>query len=240
MPLSVPVPTLAQEGATPPTFSSAKPVQIACGPVLLPDGTQLVAAEGVRAGFLLGREGPSGQTEAWDDAAKQWNAAPGVAEQPLVQAGGTWQGIVIAMGKDAAGQDKAATGPTGFPRYFVTCSFGVDIGGAPVTGSARSAAAALVPPGQTQRAGVLVDPDPDAANEMRLFLRDPALAERAFVSLRAESGGFVVELGAMGAHIVVRGDGSVAIEPGANGTVLLQGAVAVDGSLSVNGHAVTP
>jgi hypothetical protein len=249
MALAVPQPTLTQPDAGA-VLSAVQPIALHCGPVLAPDGTELTPERVVlgpdgmpqRAGYRLLRiTGTSGAV--WDAAARTW--APPDADpplEPLWYRDGVWQSVLVAAGAkdEATGQDKLATDPaTGVPAYAVVCAFlGRDGQGAVHEGaSATSVPVQVLPAGSRDHAGVLFDPrQPAQTTRLRLFLKDSALTERAFVELRAEGGGYVAELGAGGATVRIEADGSIVIAPAANRGVSVQSDLLVNGDVTAHGY----
>jgi hypothetical protein len=238
--LSVPAATLVQEGKPGATFSSGKPITLACGPVTFPGGSPLTVDNAETAGFLLYREAPAGTRSVWDEATKTWmpeTASP--APQTLMYDAATWQAILVAAGpKDAAGAPKLEpAGPSGLPRYFARCRFaGRDAAQDHHSGdSAPTQDFALAGPSEDDRAGGVIDPDMKNAKELRLFLKDGGLVERASLAIRAAAAGFEIELRTPIASALLAADGSIALKPGPGKTVTVAGGLDVSGPITVNG-----
>jgi hypothetical protein len=247
--LAVAQPTLAQPDAGT-VLSAAQPIALHCGPVLAPDGTELtqerlvIGADGMpqRAGYRLLRiSGTSGAV--WDPAARTW--APPDADpplEPLWYRDGVWQSVLVAAGAkdEATGLDKLATDPaTGIPVYAVVCAFlGRDGQDTVHEGaSPTSAPVQVLPAGSRDRGGVTFDPeDPTQTTRLRLYVKDSGLTERAFVELRAESGGYVAELNAGGASARIEADGSIVVAPAPNQGVTVQSDLLVNGVVIANGY----
>ena len=239
MPLTIPAPTIEQDGATPPRYAADQPMNIACGPVALPDGGELTPANAKAFGYRLYRYGPGGAS-VWDETAKAWvdaTQSPAPDAQELFHQDGKWRAVLLAIGqKDAAGDDKLASDASGEPHYLVRCAFaGSDAAGEEHAGeSPDGPPIQVVPPGKDMRVGLELDPEkPKLATSIKLFLRDAALVEQASVSLRIEGGSVIAELAAGSARARLTSDGDIVLTPAAGRFVRVDGALAVDGPATV-------
>jgi hypothetical protein len=240
MALTVPEPTLKQEGAAGARFAMAKPIEAVCGPVSFPDGSLLTVESMIEAGFMLMRELPMGVTSAWDEQGRGWvPLASPPQPQPLMYAEPRWKTTIVAVGQqDAAGAEKFAAAGAGYPFYSLACSFrGHDAAGVEHEGhSARSAAIELVAPGEDDRVGVAITPEkPPEALEVRLFLKDAGLVERGSVGIRSTAAGFAVELRTDAATVTLDPSGDIALRPAQGRSVLVEQGLAVSGPITVNG-----
>jgi hypothetical protein len=239
MALSVPQPSVSQDGAATGPFSAAKPIGIGCAPTFA-DGSAVDAQHASRSVYVLYRRPAGGALQAWNGAAKAWQAAePAPAGDALFPGDAGWKGLVVPIGqKDAAGNP--AFDPAASAAYSVACFFAAtDATGAAQTGaSPRSAEFAVVPPGQDHRGGLAISPDdPARAVRLELFLRDASLTDRATVTLDS-SGGYSVTLAAAGAVVEVSAAGIV-LTPAAGTTVRVNGELEIVGALSLNGVVTT-
>lgn len=192
MTLSAPVPTLSQQGNPGSVFAAVMPIDVACGPVTFPDGSELTLqnAQPNGTGLRLLRQLSGGTVEVWDPGAKIWQ--PEGTETPFVAVfylDNTWKSIIVDADQSILGTDTS----THFPVYFVRCHFtGTDAQGASHSGaSPASATFEAVTPGGQDRGAIQVDPDLETATKIRLLLRDdaPALTERAAVSIQHSHAG---------------------------------------------------
>lgn len=248
MTLVVPQPTLTQPGATPTRFAADKPITVLCGPVTLPDGSPLTSTNAGTSGFIVLRQSALGVQQAWDDKAKSWvPPVPGPSPQALFPAqspgpAGRWQAILIGVGQqDAAGADKFASDPaTGLPSYAIRCVFAAKSGpAAPQTGASQGTPVAIVPPGQSDRAGFALNTkSPADATQVQVFLKDASLAQQAALTIRASGAAFVLELTASGAAVRITDQGALVLQPAAGQAVTVQGDLAVTGSISTGGQVV--
>ena len=239
MALTVPQPTIAQDGAAGTALVATKPIAIACAP-LFADGTP-VAPPGVsRSAYVLYRQPAGAALQAWNSAAKGWQAAePSPAGDALAPGDAGWRGLIVPVGrKDAAGNP--LFDPAAAATYSVACFFAAtDAAGDAQTGaSVRSTAFTVVQPGHDQRGGLVISPDdPASASRVEIFLRDAALADRATVTLDS-SGGYTVTLAAAGA-VVELSPGGIVLTPPAGTTVRVNGQLEIVGSLMLNGVVTT-
>jgi hypothetical protein len=239
MALTVPQPTIAQDGASGTALAATKPIAIACTPTFA-DGTP-VAPPGVsRSAYVLFRQPAGAALQAWSSAAKGWQAAdPPPAGDPLAPGQVGWSGLIVPVGqKDSAGNP--VFDPAASATYSVACFFAAtDSAGAEQTGaSVRSTAFTVVDPSQDKRGGLELSPeDASSATRVQLFLRDSSLTDRATVTLDAGSG-YTVTLAAGGA-VVELSDSGIALSPAAGTTVRVSGQLEIVGSLSLNGVVTT-
>lgn len=192
MSLTVPVPALTQQGNPGPIFAAVMPVDVACGPVTFPDGSELtlVNAQTDGTGLRLFRQQSGGTIQVWDPNAKIWQ--PEGTETQFVTVfylDNTWKSIIVDAEQSILGTDTSIH----FPVYFVRCYFsGIDAQGVVHTGmSPASAAFEAIEPGGQDRGAIVVHPDLENATLVRLLLSDdaPALTERAVVSLEHSHAG---------------------------------------------------
>jgi hypothetical protein len=238
--LSVPQAALVQEGTTGTTFSSGKPITLVCGPVTFPGGAPLTTDNAETAGFVLYREAPAGARSVWDEDAKSWlpeTASP--PPQPLMYQAPNWQGILVATGpNDAAGMPKfESAGPSGLPRYFARCRFAGRDASQELhrADSGPTQSIALAGASDDDRVGALIDPDTKAATELRLFLKDAGLTERARLAIRAVTGGYEIELSTPAATALLAADGAILLSPAPGHNVKISGGLDVKGPITVNG-----
>jgi len=239
MPLTVPAPTLAQKEVSGNTFFAEKPIDLSCGPVTFADSSPLTAANAVKFGFILFREGAAPIPEAWDENGKSW-VAGNPEPQSLFFQDGSWRSLLVAIGqKDSNGQDKLYTNrATGLPKYFVRCFFqGRDASGLEQSGeSPKSQSIEVLGVGEQNRAGLAISPsDPVKATEISLFLKDTSLSDRGSIVIRQDPGGFLIELSVSGAKVTLGTDGRIVLSPAAGRGVQIQGDLAVQGNVLVNG-----
>jgi hypothetical protein len=241
MALSVPQPTLAQDGASGTALSAAKPIAIACAPAFA-DGTPLAPPHVSRSAFVLYRRPAGAALQAWSSAAGAWQAGdPSPAGDALFPDGGGWHGMIVPAGqKDAAGSP--VFDPAAAATYSVACFFaGTDAAGETQAGaSPRSASFTVVEPGHDQRGGLAVSPqDPAQATRLTLFLRDASLADRATVTLDSGGGGGYSVTLAAGGSVVRVSDAGIALAPAPGAAVRVDGLLEIVGSLSLNGVVTT-
>ncbi len=238
MSLTVPKPTLTGELAADGHTKQAKPIEVVCGAVSLPGGQGLELANAARFGFLIYRAGP-GPLEVWDPAGRVWrngaSTAPGTVElKPLLrQNDGSWKGTLVAIGeKDATGADvfSVDTG-AGMPRYMVRCYFAAR---QPADEGVSDWSDPILLAGLDTgfRVGVASDPKaPESARQITVFAKDAALSTRAHVTLYSEDPTRRLELSALTAggtvRILIRMDGSIALEPAPGRSVVIAGDIDV-------------
>jgi hypothetical protein len=236
--LTVPQPTLSQEGTAGNWLTVQKPIKVACGPVRFPDGTAVGTENVVQCGFSLYRERTVGTVEVWDKTGKVWTTLGSAPErETLFFMEDKWQSVIVAVGqKDRANQNKFGTDPlTRFPNYFVRCSFvAKDVQGSEHTGeSTNSQAVEIVDPSEQKRAGLSMEPmDPADAREIRLFLKDAALVdEQGKIVIKEDGGGFLIELKSSGAMLAINKDGEITLNPRPGQAVRIEGDVHVNGNV---------
>lgn len=241
MALTVPLPTLSQEGVTGARLKADQPIKLACGPVTFPSGAPLTLENVVKFGFLLYRQ-TGGANEAWNEETKRWvPESPAPDPQPLFYQEDKWQSILVAVGqKDQANQNKFGTNPlTGLPKYFVRCFFrGKDATGREHAGeSVASAAVEVIESSEQIKGGLTMNPrDAAAATEVRLFLKDAGLlAEQGKILIREAGGGFEIELStASGAKVMITNSGEIQLNPASGQIVHINGNVMVDGDITAD------
>jgi hypothetical protein len=244
MALSVPTPILSVDGSPVSETGADKAVTLSCGPVLLPDGSPLVAEDTTAFGFRLLRRNASGTLQLWDEAATGWVAsAETVDPAPLAFQDGRWQMILAAMGpKDADGNDKLATDrASGYPEYLVRCDFrGRDASGTEHAGtSPPSSPLRIYPAGSDHKAGLATTPAiPAAATEIRLYLKDAALVERGSVRITATSGGYRIELVTPTARVRLESNGDIVLTPASGAKVKVEGDLEVRDALTAGGRVL--
>jgi hypothetical protein len=250
MPLLVPIPQLQQDGNSSPLLVSEKPIKLSCSPVTFADGTSLTVVNQPKATFLIYRLLPGGIQEVLDDTAKAWVApGPSVAPQNLFwnDKAKSWGAVIVAMGN----QDHSSppnnifgTDPlTGFPKYGAQCFFtGVDSSGTSQSGrSLLSSPVEILAPGQNNLAGLTMDPqppDPTTAQQIRIFLKNSALAELGQVTILQNGAGFHVQLVAGGSTVVLSSSGDIVLSPSNGQPVQVNGDIAVSGRVLVRGVQV--
>jgi hypothetical protein len=234
---------ITQEGATGDSLTAAKPIEIACGPVAFPDGSDLTTETSPTVfGFLLQR-GAAGSGEVWDAQAKTWIPdADGPAPEPLFYRDGSWRGVLVAVGQqDATGAEKIASDPaTGLPRYSVRCVFaGEDGSGTEHDGeSGSSDAVTVLPPGHDAKAGLRLDPEkPPEATKVEMFVAGDG-GDVGNVTLERGGTGGSVTVAAGGATISIAATGAVQITPGAGQAITISGSLAVSDGITVGGREV--
>ena len=248
MALLIPNPQLWQEGNPSSILVSEKPIKLSCSPVTFADGTPLMILNQRKATFLIYRLIGGGIQQVLDSAAKAWvSPAQSVAPQNLFWDDKTksWQGVIVAIGnKDGSTppQDIFATSSlTGFPKYAAQCFFtGMDANGIIQTGqSLLSSPVEIVAAGQNNLAGLTMDPqDPTSAQQIRIFLKNAALAELGKVTILQDGTGFHVQLIAGGSTVVLSSSGDIVLSPSNGQPVQVNGDIAVSGRVLVGGVQV--
>jgi hypothetical protein len=232
MALTVTKPEVTVTGISGYRFVAEKPIVLTCTMVRFPDGNVLAPAKAQQFGFRLYRKSSGGTVQVWNEANKAWAPETPAAEpEPLAFIEDTWQSVLVAIGQqDSAGHDKFATDPSsGFPRYFVRCVFSAtDSAGRQHQGVSPPSAEFTVSAAGTQnRAGLATVPLAiTEATEIRLYLKDAALAaERGVIAIRQSGGGYEIDLTV----------GSASVRLTSAGDIHLNGDVAIQGTLQVNG-----
>jgi hypothetical protein len=232
MALTVTIPEVTVTGISGFRFVAEKPIILTCTTVRFPDGNVLVPAQAQQFGFRLYRKSSAGTVQAWNETSKSWAPeTPAPEPEPLAFIDDTWRSVLVAIGQqDNAGHDKFATDPSsGFPKYFVRCVFSAtDNAGLQHDGvSPPSAEFTVSAAGTRNRAGLATVPLAiTEATEIRLYLKDAALAaERGVIAIRQSGGGYEIDLTV----------GSTRIQLTSAGDIRLDGDVAIQGTLSVNG-----
>lgn len=245
MALTVPRPKVTVEGISGTQFVAEKPMNLTCGAVIFPDGSELAPEQAEQFVFRLYRKLSNGNQEAWDPSNEGWVSESAAPEpEPLAFMDGVWQNVMVAMGQqDHAGLDKFATDrSSSFPKYHVRCLFGaVDAAGAQHEGtSPASTEFTVYAAGALDRAGLaMAPPDLAEAEEIRLFLKDEGLvAERGMIAIRGHSGIFEIELRVGGASVWLNNSGDIQLSPASGRSVVVEGDVTVSGSLQVDGQNV--
>lgn len=242
MTLTIPQPTVTQDGAAGTKVSAAKVITMTCSPVTFSDGTALDAQHASRSTYVLYRQ-PAGATlQAWNPATKSWQPAePAPAGDTLFLKDGAWTALLVGAGKkDAAGNP--LFDPTLSASYSIACTFaGTDAAGAAESGtSSPSHSFMVMQAGADDRAGLSIAPqDPAEATELQIFLKDSSLGTRATVTLTSSGGDYSVTLAAGGASVELSEDGTIALTPAPTGTMRVTGQLEIDGSLSLNGVVTT-
>jgi hypothetical protein len=235
MALTVPIPIVSQDAVTGGKLLGEKPINIACGPVLFPDGVMLKPENAAQFGYRFYREQSGGISEVWNEGAGTWQSATvESALQPMFPKDDKWCSIFAAIAPP--GKVTSATG--GFPRYSVQCHFrGRDEAKVEHTGSSpRSAPVEILLPGEKNRAGMAIVPEvPVFASRIRMFLKDVGLTERGVIEIREESGGFIIELAASGAIARLEPSGDILLRPRPGGQVAIDGPLSVSAQISVGG-----
>jgi hypothetical protein len=248
--LSIPTPTLFQDGAAAPQLVAEKKIDLVCGPVLLPDGTPIPPSQQTASTFILYRTDGAGVVSTWDDSVQQWTGGTSVQAQPLyplpvrkAPGPGYWAATLVPIGqKDkSTNQDKfGSVKSTGLPAYYVICSFTYsDASGQLFSGtSLPSAPVAVLAPGANTSASVDVEPQPpNQAQSITLFLKDAAGGDFGHMAFSLQPP--YAELSAVGATIRIVLGGDVVITPAAGRSVLVKGPLDASGGLYVNGVQVT-
>ncbi len=238
MALSVPQPTVTQDGTSANVLSATKAITITCSPVAFADGSPLAAPHASQATYVLYRQPNLGALQAWDPASKTWRSAvPLPAGEKMFYKDAAWTGLLVAVGQNDAGGNPLFD-PAVTATYTVGCQFaGTDpAGGAETGASSPSAAFTVQPPGADHRGGLLIDPqDPAKTTTVQMFLKDSSFATRATVTLSSVTGGYGIVISAGGASVEVVDDGTITLTPGPSTAVRVAGDLNVDGRLFADG-----
>ncbi len=246
MALTVPKPEIKGKEVGSNCFMAEYPMDLNCGTVFFPDGSELGPEQARQFGFRLYRRLGSGVVEIWNVASGEWGPeSPPPDPEPLAFQESSWQSVLVAIGqKDKAGRDKFVATNSGFPKYYIRCIFSAtDTVDRQHEGtSPASTEFTLSAPGAQNRAGLATQPkEITAAEEIRLYLKDTALtSEKGTIAIRRAGGGFEIELAVSGAHVLLTTEGNIQLKPASGQVVRMDGDVSITGTLRVNGVQIAP
>jgi hypothetical protein len=240
--LIVPVPVLTQKQLPGTRFTSDQPIELDCAPVRFPNGEELNIERMAVAAYWIQRHLTGGTIEIWNESTKRWESGTTPPQpQPLFFKDNRWKAMVVPIGQtDFAGTDKFST-ISGFPKYFVKCTFkGRDGQGQEHEGmSPDSLAVEIRPLGEEQNARLFITPkdNPAAAIAIGLVLQDTSLTtERGKVVIAEEIGGTTIDLVSAGAQIQIRPSGEIILRPKVGESVRIAGNVLVEGTVTATAY----
>lgn len=240
--LFVPTPILEFKAVDTGLAALEKPLEVCCGAVMFPDGTNFEQKNLGTAGFFIYKQQSVGSAEIWNEETKLWEPDPGTAvgnlkPRTLIFKQGDpipWRAMVVAAGqKDQNNQDQFQKAVSLFPHYFFRAYFAATRNGRSFSGlSGASLPVRFISLLDAIRAGVKVGEDqtPEDATEVLLFLRDLSRQFLGTIEIRSESGSSRIEIsnraaGAQKAVIRVLPSGDIEIQPAPGQKLVISGSM---------------
>jgi len=241
--LKVATPEFISDGQAAVQFNAEQSIDVQCAQVSFADSSVFLPENASVFGFHLYRKLDAATTQIWDEEQKSWQPETQVPEPTtLAYKDDIWQMVIVPVGlTDHADQSKFATDlATRYPKYFVRCVFeGTDADGVTVKGfSSPSQEVEIYDAGATQRASLKMEPeDPITAEEIRLFLKDAALAaEQGTIAIRQQGAGFEIEVAVSGANVLLNSAGDIVLTPQAGRQAQVVGDLSVSGNFYISGN----
>lgn len=216
-------------------------IEFSLPPLLKRDGSKLLIEEVDKSGYYIFREGASGGINIWDNKAGDsgaWISHEDVPSEdrelnPLAYNSDdhSWKGYLILMGAE----DKYAEVDSNdaYYRYFLRCYFGYkDPQGTEIQAEGeRSLSMKLHMFGEDTKAGLKFNDDVENPESVEYYIRGNGEIA-ATVKLEKE-GAITIKNKKNNASIKIANNGDITVSP-SGGTVTMNGAVHIVGSLKIN------